>query len=77
MASAQMSFGHFLKFSVQRSDELGFGKVGFWLLGKWDEEGMGGVLIAHGAILPRSECGSYFLEFLESKTCLGLGAKWV
>ena len=33
MASAQMSFGHFLNFSVQRSDELGFGKVGFWLLG--------------------------------------------
>ena len=33
MASAQLGFEHFLKFSVQGSDGLGFGKVGFWLLG--------------------------------------------
>ena len=33
MALAQLGFGHFLKFSVQGSDELGFSKVGFWLLG--------------------------------------------
>ena len=39
-------------------------KLGFGFWGKWDEEGTGGVLIAQGAMVPRSECGSYFLEFL-------------
>ena len=33
MASAQLGFRQFLKFLVQGSDELGFGKVRFWLLG--------------------------------------------